>query len=162
MESRPYHYSYHSLMYIEWGIDAITPSRKLEVALPLTSSVVYPECSLDEQGQRPLLVVSRRSTRSEKTQIADLPSGTMRRISRARSIVSGVELWHPAKPLLENRVEFVHCIVIIICCLSKTMFAKPVLFSNTPPFYSNIKNRVPGLLCFVRCQFAKTPFEIVI
>src|SRR3954463_15300224 len=47
--------------------------------------------------EEPLLVVSRGSTRSEKTQITDLLSGTMRRISRARSIVSGVELWHPAK-----------------------------------------------------------------
>src|SRR3954462_5512521 len=62
-----------------------------------------------------LLVVSRGSTWSEKTQIADLPSGTMRRISRARSIVSGVELWHPAKPLLENRVDFVHCIIMTAC-----------------------------------------------
>src|SRR3954470_19441256 len=56
----------------------------------------------------------------------------MRRISRARSIVSGVELWHPAKPLLENRVEFVHCIVIITHFLHKTIFAKPVLFSKRP------------------------------
>ena len=62
-----------------------------------------------------LLVVSRGSTRSEKIQIADLLSGTMRRISRARSIVSGVELWHPAKPLLENRVVFVHCIIMTAC-----------------------------------------------
>jgi hypothetical protein len=44
-----------------------------------------------------LLVVSRGSTRCEKIQIVALLSGTMRRISRARSIVSGVELWHPAK-----------------------------------------------------------------
>ena len=62
-----------------------------------------------------LLVVSRGSTRSEKMQITDLLSGTMRRISRARSIVSGVELWHPAKPLLENRVVFVHCIIMTAC-----------------------------------------------
>src|SRR3954469_6134807 len=62
-----------------------------------------------------LLVVSRGPTLSKKMQIADLPSGTMRRISRARSIVSGVELWHPAKPLLENRVVFVHCIIMTAC-----------------------------------------------
>src|SRR3954471_15839639 len=79
--------------------------------MPLSSSFVSSECSLDDQEQRPFaggvavfqmkkepsLVVSRGSTRSERTQIADLPPGTMRRISRARSIVSGVELWHPAK-----------------------------------------------------------------
>src|SRR4051812_8888019 len=66
----------------------------------------FPECSLDDLGRRPLvggvanfksekeplLVVSRGSTRSEEIQTADLLSGTMRRISRARSIVSGVEL----------------------------------------------------------------------
>src|SRR4051812_9167767 len=28
-------------------------------------------------------------------------------------------LWHPAKPLLENRVVFVHCIAIIMHCLSE-------------------------------------------
>jgi hypothetical protein len=28
---------------------------KLEVALPFTSSVVYPECSFDERDQRPLV-----------------------------------------------------------------------------------------------------------
>src|SRR3954462_9403329 len=91
----------------------------------------------------PLLVVSRRSTRSEMTQNANLPSGTMRRISRARSLVSGVELWHPVKPLLENRVEFVHCIVIIMHCLPKTIFATPVLFSKTPHLYSNAKPGAP-------------------
>src|SRR3954462_11816592 len=92
----------------------------------------------------PLLVVSRRSTRSEMTQNANLPSGTMRRISRARSIVSGVELWHPAKPLLENRVEFVHCIVIIMHCLPKTICAKPVLFFLKTPRLL-FKRQKPGL-----------------
>jgi hypothetical protein len=107
MESRPYHYSYHSRLYIEWWIDAIlTPSIEVRGGLTFNFVCCYPECSLDEQDQRhlvggvadfkteqePLLVVSRRSTRSEKMQITDLLSGTMRRISRARSIVSGVEL----------------------------------------------------------------------
>src|SRR3954462_1833725 len=86
-----------------------------------------------------LLVVSRGFTRSEKTQIADLPSGTMRRISRARSIVSGVELWHPAKPLLENRVVFVHCIVIIMHCLTEIISKRLVLFSKYPPSYFKLK-----------------------
>src|SRR4051812_15159465 len=89
--------------------------------------------------KEPSLVVSRGSTRSTKDQIADLPSGNMRRISRARSIVSGVELWHPAKPLLENRVEFAHCIVIIMHCLYKTMFAKPDLFSKRLVFIQTPK-----------------------
>src|SRR4051812_26124341 len=100
-------------------------------------------CRNFQAKKEPLVVVSRGSTRSEKMQIADLPPGTMRRISMARSIVSGVELWHPAKLLLENRVEFVHCIGIIICCLSKTIFAKPVLFSKTPHLYSNTKTGSP-------------------
>src|SRR3954469_17220314 len=86
-----------------------------------------------------LLVVSRGSTRSEKIQTADLPSGTMRRISRARSIVSGVELWHPAKPLLENRVEFVHRIVIILHCSHKTIFRKAVCFLKRPLFIQTSK-----------------------
>src|SRR3954470_14697656 len=90
-----------------------------------------------------LLVVSRGSTRSEKMQIADLPSGTVRRISRARSLVSGVELWHPAKTTTRKSREFVHCIVIIICCLSKTIFAKPALFSKTPHLYSKPKPGPP-------------------
>src|SRR3954468_3134673 len=79
-------------------------------------------------------------------QIADLPSGTMRRISRARSFVSGVELWHPAKPLLENRVEFVRCIVIIMHCLHKTIFAKPDLFSKRP-ILIQMQSPVSGLFC---------------
>ena len=106
-----------------------------------------------------LLVVSRGSTRSEKTQIADLPSGTMRRISRARSIVSGVELWHPAKPLLENRVVFVHCIIMTACschhatlhlsiviilhCLHKIIFGKTYFVFQTPRLYSNAKPGSP-------------------
>src|SRR3954471_21377529 len=32
------------------------------------------------------------------------------------SLTIGTPLWHPAKPLLENRVEFVHCIVVIMHC----------------------------------------------
>src|SRR3954462_10322819 len=88
-----------------------------------------------------LLVVSRGATRSEKTQFADLPSGTMRRISRARSSVSGVELWHPAKPLLENRVEFVHCIVIIMHCLPKTIFRKACFVFLKRPSCFQIQTR---------------------
>ena len=145
MESRPYHYSYHLLLYMEWWIDAtLTPPMKVRGGLTCNFVCCFPECSLDEQDQRhlvggvadfkteqePLLVVSRRSTRCEKIQIAGLLSGTMRRISRARSIVSGVELWHPAKPLLENRVFFVHCIVIIMHCLSETISKRLVLFSK--------------------------------
>src|SRR3954465_15034610 len=82
--------------------------------IPLPSTFCFRSVLSTITDNDPLLVVSRGSTRNEKMQIADLPSGTMRRISRARSSVSGVELWHPAKPLLENRVEFVHCIVIIM------------------------------------------------
>src|SRR3954463_8359416 len=72
----------------------------------------------------------------------------MRRISRARSIVSGVELWHPAKPLLENRVEFVHCIVIIMHCLPK-LFSQSRFVSKRPIFYSNAKHRVSGIIFVV-------------
>src|SRR4051812_31602023 len=96
-------------------------------------------------------------------QIADLLSGTMRRISRARSIVSGVELWHPAKPLLENRIVFVHCIIMTACsyhhatlhlsivmssciCLHKTILKSLVLFSKTPRLYSNAKPGSPDYL----------------
>src|SRR3954462_5617400 len=93
--------------------------------------------------KEPSLVVSRGSTRCEKIQIADLLSGTMRRISRARSIVSGVELWHPAKPLLENRVEFVHCIVIIMHCSHKTMLQSPFCFSKTPHLIQTPKTGSP-------------------
>src|SRR4051812_10647875 len=92
--------------------------------------------------KEPSLAVSRGSTRSEKTQIADLPSGTMRRISRARSFVSGVELWHPAKPLLENRVEFVHCIIIIMHCLPKLFSQRPFCFLKRPIF-NQISNPGP-------------------
>jgi hypothetical protein len=107
-----------------------------------TFDLLYPECSFDDHGQRPLLVVSRGSTRSEKMQIADLPSGTMRRISRARSINSGVELWHPAKPLLENRVVFVHCIIMTSCIFSALKnFAKNLIFIflNYLPLYFKSK-----------------------
>src|SRR4051812_17445232 len=106
-------------MYIEVDENASVPSfhRKLEVALFVGTStfdlLIRSVLSTITDNDL-LLVVSRGSTRCEKTQIADLLSGTMRRISRARSLVSGVELWHPAKPLLENRVDFVHCIVIIM------------------------------------------------
>src|SRR3954471_10599085 len=102
-----------------------------------------------------LLVVSRRSTRSEKTQIADLPSGTMRRISRSRSIVSGVELWHPAKPLLENRVEFVHCIVIIMHCLPKLFRKARFRFLKRPDFYSNAKPRLFRIFCLSKTSYKR-------
>src|SRR3954463_9735373 len=45
-----------------------------------------------------------------------------------RSSGAGRLMWHPAKPLLENRVKFVHCIVIIMNCLSKTNFENLFLF----------------------------------
>src|SRR3954467_15702812 len=78
----------------------------------------------------------------------------MRRISRARSLVSGVEVWHPAKPLLENRVEFVHCIVIIMHCLLKTIFfAKPDLFSKRP-ILIQMQSPVSGLFLFECYRFA--------
>src|SRR3954469_4576879 len=91
-------------------------------------------------------------------QITSLLSGTMRRISRARSIVSGVELWHPAKPLLENRVEFVHCIVIIMHCLPK-LFSQSRFVSKTPRLLFKRQNRVPGIFCFGRYRFADGPFK---
>src|SRR3954464_3109810 len=105
------------------------------------------------------LVVSQGFTQSKKMQIADLPSGTMGRISRARSLVSGVELWHPAKPLPENRVEFVHCIVIIMHCLLKTILQSPFCFLKRTTLII-AQTRVTGVFCFVRCQFAKTLVEI--
>ena len=112
-----------------------------------------------------LLVVSRGSTRSEKIQVINLLPGTMRRISRARSIVSGVELWHPAKPLLENRVVFVHCIIMTACsCHHATLhlsiviilhFARiklfqknPVLFSKRPDF---VQTQNPGCSGYFVC-----------
>src|SRR3954471_12623198 len=112
-----------------------------------------------------LLVVSRGSTRNEKLHIADLPSGTMRRISRARSIVSGVELWHPAKPLLENRVDFCalhhhdrmlmsscriafeHRHHLAFACI-KLFSGKPNLFSKRPVF---IQTQNPGLRIILFC-----------
>src|SRR4051812_45172432 len=74
--------------------------RKLGVALFVDAStfdLLFPECSLDDHGQRPLVSgVARIYTKREDADRRP-SSGTMRRISRARSIVSGVELWHPAK-----------------------------------------------------------------
>src|SRR3954468_5248451 len=109
-----------------------TPSAEVRGGLTFNFVRCFRSVLLMNVDNDLLLVVSRRSTRSEKTQIADLPSGTMRRISRARSIVSGVELWHPAKPLLENRVEFMHCIVIIICCVPKLISKTYFCFLKTP------------------------------
>src|SRR4051812_32455139 len=71
---------------------------------------------------------------------------------------TGEPVWHPAKPLLENRVKFMHCIVIIMHCLHKTMFAKPVLFSKRPSLFKH-QNRVPGIFCFGRYRFAYGPFK---
>src|SRR3954467_15493420 len=68
-------------------------------------------------------------------------------------------MWHPAKPLLENRVEFVHCIVIIMHCLHKTIFATPALFSKTPQLKSNIKPGAPDYFCFGRYRIAYGPFK---
>src|SRR3954467_9833341 len=106
------------------------PPFPSELEVPLfvdtsTFDLLFPECPLDDHGQRPLVSgVARIYTKREDSDRRLLP-GTMRRISRARSLVSGVELWHPAKPVLENRVVFVHCIVIIMHCLSKTIFGTP-------------------------------------
>src|SRR3954462_6819369 len=54
-----------------------------------------------------------------------------------------LDMWHPAKPLLENRVKFVHCIVIIMHCLHKTMFASPFCFSKTPHLIQTPKTGSP-------------------
>src|SRR3954463_3165257 len=51
-------------------------------------------------------------------------------------------LWHPAKPLLENRVEFVHCIVIIMHCLPKLWLQSPCCFLNVH-LYSSLKTGSP-------------------
>src|SRR3954451_20396575 len=67
-------------------------------------------------------------------------------------------MWHPAKPLLENRVEFVHCIVIIMHCLPK-LFSQSRLFSKTPRLLFKRQNRVPGIFCFGRYRFADGPFK---
>src|SRR4051812_21595734 len=40
--------------------------------------------------------------------------------------------WHPAKPLLENRVKFVHCIVIIMHCLPKLFSQARFVFLKRP------------------------------
>src|SRR4051794_14679250 len=111
--------------------------------MPLPSTFCFRSVPSTITDNDLLLVVSRGSTRSAKDQTADLPSGTMRRISRARSIVSGVELWHPAKPLLENRVEFVHCIVIIMHCLPKLFSQHPFCFLKRPLLFQTSKTGSP-------------------
>src|SRR3954470_7159826 len=132
-------YPFYSLLYIEVDENASVPSfpSRLEVALFVdtpTFDLLFRSVPSTITDNDLLLVVSRGSTRSEKMQIADLPSGTMRRISRARSIVSGVELWHPAKTTTRKSREFVHCIVIIICCLSKLFLQSPLCFLKRPIF----------------------------
>src|SRR4051812_45525094 len=105
--------------------------RKLGVALFVDAStfdLLFPECSLDDHGQRPLVSGVARIYTMREDSDRRLLSGTMRRISRARSIVSGVELWHPAKPLLENRVVFVHCIVMTAgSCHHATLYLSIVI-----------------------------------
>ena len=58
MQSRPYPYSYHSLLYIEWWINAILLlAWNLKVALSFetfTFVFVSLECSLDEREPQPL------------------------------------------------------------------------------------------------------------
>ena len=123
---------------------------------PLTSSLSLRSVLSTNENNEPLLVVSRGSTRSEKTQIADLPSGTMRRISRARSLVSGVELWHPAKTTtrksrcfcalhhhdrmlmsschiaFEHRHHLAFCLHKTICRKTYFCFLKRSVFIQTP------------------------------
>src|SRR4051812_4881801 len=69
-------------------------------------------------------------------------------------------MWHPAKPLLENRVEFVHCIVIIMHCLLKLCLQSPCCFLNAPLYFSNIKSGSPEYFCLARYRFAKVLVEI--
>src|SRR4051812_49310893 len=69
-------------------------------------------------------------------------------------------MWHPAKPLLENRVEFVHCIVIIMHCLPKLCLQSPCCFSKRPVFYSNAKTRVSGVILCCCYRVANGPFRI--
>src|SRR3954466_13638581 len=119
--------------------------------MPLSSFFGSPECALDDQGQRPLVSGVARIYTKREDQTADLLYGTMRRISRARSFVSGVELWHPAKPLLENRVEFVHCIVIIMHRLPKLCLQSPCCFLNAPSFIQTPK---PGPRIILFCPLS--------
>jgi Ni,Fe-hydrogenase I cytochrome b subunit len=67
-------------------------------------------------------------------------------------------MWHPAKPLLENRVEFVHCIVIIMHCLLKLFRKNLFYFSKTPHPNSNAK---PGrrIILFWPRAFANGPIK---
>src|SRR3954471_14492453 len=59
-------------------------------------------------------------------------------ISFAAESIGHDIMWHPAKPLLENRVEFVHCIVIIMHCLPKLCLQSRVVF-QTPLFIQTSK-----------------------
>src|SRR4051812_34356373 len=57
----------------------------------------------------------------------------------------------PQKPLLENRVEFVHCIVIIMHCLPKLFSQSPFCFLKRPIFYSNAKPGSPEYFVLTKC-----------
>src|SRR4051812_45110316 len=75
--------------------------------------------------------------------------GNFRKGRRPENLNAARLVWHPAKPLLENRVEFVHCIVIIMHCLHKTIFAKPFCFLNAPYFIQTPKPGSPELFCLL-------------
>src|SRR4051812_9421881 len=62
-------------------------------------------------------------------------------------------MWHPAKPLLENRVEFVHCIVIIMYCLPKTIFENLFCFPKRPILIQT-QSPASGLFLFECYRFA--------
>src|SRR3954465_13005811 len=109
-------------------------------------------------------------------QITDLLPGTMRRISRARSIVSGVELWHPAKTTTRKPRCFCalhhHDRMLMSSChiafehrhhlafvRIKLFSGKPNLFSKCPVF---IQTQNPGLRIILFCLLlvCKSLFEI--
>src|SRR5215216_3192407 len=88
----------------------------------------------------------------------------MRRISRARSLVSGVELWHPAKTATRKsccfcalhhhdrmlmsscRIAFEHRHHLAFACI-KLFSEKPSFVFKTPRLCSNAKPRTSGLFC---------------
>src|SRR5215216_5881990 len=89
----------------------------------------------------------------------------MRRISRARSLVSGVELWHPAKTTTRKsrcfcalhhhdrvlmsscHIAFEHRHHLAFACI-KLFSEKPILFSKRPVF---VQTQNPGLRIILFC-----------
>src|SRR4051812_13892343 len=135
-----------------------TPSTEARGGFTFNFVRCFPECSLDERDQRPLVSgVARIYTKRE-----DSDRRPSFRYHEA-DLEGEIPCWWcrivaPRKTTTRKSRCFVHCLVIIVHCLLKTISKQRFLFSKRPVLHST---QNPGLriILFCRLSGCKNLFE---